>query len=95
MLLSTISARLLATPLARAPLRLTQLSCGFFRGLSSGPLTTPTPSERQIRDALNVAVTQWPTLDQAYLRKWVPELGVADPWEHLLAVAEKDQRPIV
>ena len=28
-----------------------------------------TPSERQVQDALNVAVAQWPQLDQAYLRK--------------------------
>ena len=52
-----------------------------------------TPSERQIRDALNVAVTQWPTLDQPYLRKWAPELGVVDQLEEVLAAAEKDQHP--
>jgi hypothetical protein len=29
-----------------------------------------TPSERQVRDALNVAAVKWPTLDLAYLRRW-------------------------
>src|SRR5262249_25449977 len=52
-----------------------------------------TPSERQVRDALTVAITQWPRLDLAYLRKWAPALGVADDLEKLLSVAEKSQQP--
>ncbi len=50
-----------------------------------------TPSERQIRDALNVAAVQWPTLDQAYLKKWAADLGVAEKLEQLLPEAEKQQ----
>ena len=38
-----------------------------------------TPSERQVQDALNVAVAQWASLDQAYMRKWAPSLGVTGP----------------
>jgi hypothetical protein len=43
-----------------------------------------TPSERQEQDALNVAVVQWPTLDQVYLRRWAPHLGVAEKLEEVL-----------
>jgi len=50
-----------------------------------------TPSERQLHDALNVAMGQWPTLDLAYLRKWAPPLGVADQLEELLDTAEAQQ----
>jgi hypothetical protein len=50
-----------------------------------------TPSDRQIRDALNVAAVQWPVLDQAYLRKWAVELGVAEKLEQLLRHAEEQQ----
>jgi len=46
-----------------------------------------TPSERQLQDALNVAVVQWPRLDQAYLRKWAPSLGVAEKLEELFRKA--------
>jgi hypothetical protein len=46
------------------------------------------PSERQERDALNVAVAQWPRLDQAYLRRWATDLGVAEALEDLLRQAE-------
>jgi hypothetical protein len=47
------------------------------------------PSERQVRDALNVAVAQWPQLDQGYLRRWAADLGVADILEGLLRQAEE------
>jgi hypothetical protein len=50
-----------------------------------------TPSERQLRDALNVAVVQWPGLDRDYLRKWAAALGVADKLEELLRDAEEQQ----
>jgi hypothetical protein len=52
-----------------------------------------TPSERQLRDALNVAVVQWPTLDRGYLRTWAPALGVEDSLEELLREAERAQAP--
>ncbi|HMC64579.1 MAG TPA: hypothetical protein VKI65_06545 [Gemmataceae bacterium] len=45
-------------------------------------------SERQIRDALGVAVVQWKILDKEYLRKWAEELGVADRLEAVLRDAE-------
>ncbi len=47
------------------------------------------PSERQVRDALNVAVAQWPRLDQGYLRRWAADLGVAEVLEDLLRGAEQ------
>jgi hypothetical protein len=47
------------------------------------------PSERQVRDALNVAVAQWPRLDQGYLRTWAADLGVAGALEDLLREADK------
>jgi hypothetical protein len=47
-----------------------------------------TPSERQRKDALGVAVVQWPRLDQGYLRKWAADLGVADKVDELLREAE-------
>jgi hypothetical protein len=50
-----------------------------------------TPSERQVRDALNVAVVQWPRLDQSYLRQWASALGVADRLEELLQKARELQ----
>jgi hypothetical protein len=52
-----------------------------------------TPSERQLRDALNVAVVQWPRLDREYLRKWAAELGVSESLEGLLRKAEDAQPP--
>ncbi len=52
-----------------------------------------TPSERQVRDAMNVATQQWPVLDQAYLRRWAVELGIADDLEQLLAAAATVQPP--
>jgi hypothetical protein len=51
-----------------------------------------TPSERQVRDAFNVAVVQGARLDQGYLRKWAPALGVAQELEELLRTAEEVQR---
>jgi hypothetical protein len=50
-----------------------------------------TPSERQVHDALNVAAVQWPTLDQAYLRKWAADLGVSEKLEEVLRAAEEQQ----
>ncbi len=50
-------------------------------------------SERQIRDALGVAVVQWRSLDKEYLRKWAEELGVADRLEAVLKDAEARQAP--
>jgi hypothetical protein len=48
-----------------------------------------TPSERQVRDAVNVAAIQGPTLDRAYLRKWATELGLAEMLEEVLRTAEE------
>jgi hypothetical protein len=53
-----------------------------------------TPSERQLHDALHVAVAKWPTLDQQYLRKWAAVLGVLEKLEMLLEKAEEAQPPI-
>lgn len=50
-----------------------------------------TPSQRQLHDALQVAVVQWPTLDQAYLRRWASALGVAERLEELLLKAQELQ----
>jgi hypothetical protein len=50
-----------------------------------------TPSERQLRDALNVAVVKWQSLDQAYLRHWAGALGVSEKLEELLRNAEQQQ----
>ncbi len=52
-----------------------------------------TPSERQVRDALNVAIARWLTLDRDYLRKWAPALGVTDQLLEVLRVAEEAQPP--
>ena len=52
-----------------------------------------TPSERQVKDAFSVAVAQWPQLDQAYLRKWAPTLGVSVELEEMLQAAERAQCP--
>ena len=49
------------------------------------------PSERQLKDALNVAVVQWARLDQAYLRHWAAQLGVGEQLEELLSQAEQLQ----
>lgn len=46
------------------------------------------PSERQVRDAVNVAVAQWPTLDKNYLLRWAADLGVAEMLDDLLREAE-------
>jgi hypothetical protein len=47
-----------------------------------------TPSERQVKDALNVAVVQWAKLDRTYLRAWAPALDIAEDLEKLLRAAE-------
>jgi hypothetical protein len=49
-------------------------------------------SERQVRDARNVAVAQWPRLDQAYLRRWAADLGITEELEGLLREAEQLNR---
>jgi hypothetical protein len=46
-------------------------------------------SERQLSDALNVAVALWPALDRDYLRKWASELGVANTLDELLRQGER------
>ena len=53
-----------------------------------------TPSDRQWQDAFNVAVVQWPNLDQAYLRHWAAELGLIAQLEELLRQAEQVQPPL-
>jgi hypothetical protein len=50
-----------------------------------------TASDRQIRDALQVAMAKWTVLDQAYLHKWAPALGVLDKLNMLLQKAEQVQ----
>jgi hypothetical protein len=50
-----------------------------------------TPSERQVDDALQVAVMQGARLDRAYLRQWAPDLGVAEKLEELLRDADSWQ----
>jgi hypothetical protein len=52
-----------------------------------------TPSDRQVKDALGVAVVRWADLDRAYLRKWAPALGVADQLEVILSKAAELQPP--
>jgi hypothetical protein len=47
------------------------------------------PSERQVRDALNVAVAQWPRLGRDYLRTWAADLGVTEALGELLHQAEE------
>jgi hypothetical protein len=48
-----------------------------------------TPSERQLRDALGVALVQGARLDQDYLRRWARELGVEEALEQLLREAQE------
>lgn len=50
-----------------------------------------TPSQRQIHDALNVAVVQWPTLDRAYLQEWAAVLCVVEKLEDILRKAQELQ----
>ncbi|MBI3412400.1 MAG: hypothetical protein HY040_29110 [Planctomycetes bacterium] len=52
-----------------------------------------TPSERQLQDALHVAVVQATKLDLAYLRTWAPQLGVAEALADLLRQAAAMQLP--
>jgi hypothetical protein len=49
-----------------------------------------TPSERQLQDALDVAIANWQSLDQGYLRKWAPVLGVTDQLQIVLEKAAKE-----
>jgi hypothetical protein len=53
-----------------------------------------TPSERQVQDALNVAVVQGANLDRVYLRQWAAVLGVAEKLETVLQLAEQAQPPL-
>ncbi len=46
-------------------------------------------SDVQYSDALGVAVTQWASLDWAYLHRWASELGVEDLLTRLLKEARK------
>lgn len=50
-------------------------------------------SERQFRDALGVAVVQWPDLDFPYLERWSRELGVYDLLNRLIEQAKKQIPP--
>jgi hypothetical protein len=52
-----------------------------------------TPSERQLQDACNVAIVQWPRLDQEYLQHWAAELGLLAELKELLRQAEQLQPP--
>ena len=52
-----------------------------------------TPSERQLQDACNVAIVQWPRLDQEYLQHWAAELGLVAELKELLRQAELLQPP--
>jgi hypothetical protein len=48
-----------------------------------------TPSERQVRDALHVAIVQGESLDRDYLRKWASVLDVAAKLEEVLRLADE------
>lgn len=50
-----------------------------------------TPSQRQVEDALHVAIVKGPTLDEQYLRTWASVLGVSDALEDLLQKAKQFQ----
>jgi hypothetical protein len=53
-----------------------------------------TPSERQMQDALDVAVVQKACLDEAYLRRWATDLGVSDALHEVLdKVRQMNQTP--
>jgi hypothetical protein len=45
-------------------------------------------SDQQYRDAVRVAIVGRESIDRDYLRKWAPELGVADLLDKLLAEAD-------
>lgn len=45
-------------------------------------------SEKQFHDVLRVYELQADLLDQAYLKKWVTDLGVEELWQRVLAEAE-------
>ena len=44
-------------------------------------------SLNQIRDAANVLKRRWTSLDHTYLKKWLDELGLAEPWQNALRPA--------
>lgn len=50
-------------------------------------------SERQFKDALGVAITQFENLDRTYLEKWAMELGVLDRLARLLDLAAEFNPP--
>ena len=45
-------------------------------------------SQRQIEDVGKVLAAQWKTLDQAYLSKWIGELGLQEHWSAAKRSAE-------
>ncbi len=45
-------------------------------------------SQRQLEDVGNVLATQWKTLDQVYLSKWIDELGLEEQWSAAKRSAE-------
>lgn len=50
-------------------------------------------SQRQFRDALSVAVTQWEKLDMAYLDHWAEQLDITELWSQTKADAIKIKGP--
>jgi len=52
-----------------------------------------TPSEQQLKDALNVATVKRPQLDRPYLNHWAAVLGVADLLTELLRQADELSPP--
>lgn len=46
-------------------------------------------SERQLRDAANVAVAQHPNLEYGYMRQWAEELGLEDLFERILEYVQR------
>jgi hypothetical protein len=52
-----------------------------------------TPSERQMRDACDVARVRWDVIDFDYLRRWAATLGLSEALETLLREAENLQPP--
>jgi predicted nucleotidyltransferase len=50
-------------------------------------------SERQLQDALGVAVVQMPQLDWDYLRRWAVELGVEDLLNRMITEIDAVKRP--
>ncbi|MCX7045742.1 MAG: hypothetical protein NTX50_09705 [Candidatus Sumerlaeota bacterium] len=46
-------------------------------------------SERQFRDAFNVAFALWDTIDKTYIEKWAKELGVMRGWTKIIEQVQK------